>query len=397
MKAAFKRCLHFEKPNSIKWWVDYTLLNSGHFLPYSPTLLRGRHYQNTNFIASILAGVFWSSSSFRNLNNTFGNYQSITTQASSSEGEQDDDLLNQIISKVDHSPNLAVAISSTHIEKLCCENNFSVAFRLFQSLQDRHIFLEAKAYNLLLVAAYKANNIRLLSRIFKDFLVSTNPISTTSYLNLAKAFKGVKDDSSLLEFITEVSDLTFPRSATVINRIIYAFDVCGQMDRALLIYDHMKSLKCKPDLITYNTVLGILGRVGRGDEMLQEFSLMKEAKIIPDIVSYNTLINSFRKLGRLDMCSVFLEEVKQEGLELDLRTYTALIECFGHSGNIEESLSLFNEMKSKRIRHSVYIYRSLINNAKKLGKTELALRFLEEMNASLHNLVGPKDFKRKKR
>lgn len=355
-----------------------------------------QYYRNTHYISSILVGVPYMWPHLMILNNTFGKYQSVTTQASSSEDEQTDEFVCQIISKLEISPKLASEISSTHIEKLCCDNKISAALILFQSLQDKHIFLEAKAYNLLLLAATKANNIRLVTQIFKDFVISNKPISAITYLNLAKAFKDIKDNDFLLNFISSVSNLTFP-SATVINRIIYAFDVCGQMEKALDIFTHMKSLKCKPDLITYNTVLGILGRVGRGDDMLQEFSTMKEAEIIPDIVSFNTLINTFRKLGRLDLCLAFLEEIRNRGLELDLRTCTALIDCFGHSGNIEESSRLLCEMKSKRIRPSIYVYRSLINNAKKLGKTELALMFLEEKNASIHNLLGPEDFKKKKR
>ena len=112
--------------------------------------------------------------------------------------------------------------------------------------------------------------------------------------------------------------MIFPRSATVVNRIILAFAECGQIDNALLIFDHLKSLKCKPDLFTYNTVLGILGRVGCADEMLHEFAFMKEANVVLDIVSYNTLINSLRKLGKLDLCLVFLKEMEERGFKPDL-------------------------------------------------------------------------------
>ncbi|GFY99074.1 hypothetical protein Acr_13g0004750 [Actinidia rufa] len=253
--------------------------------------------------------------------------------------------------------------------------------------RNKHIYLSSNAYNLLLEAAGESNDIGLVSQSFKDLLVFGEPISSISYFNLAKAFKTRNDAVLLLGFIKEVSELTFPRSATVANRIILAFAECGQIDNALLIFDHMKSLKCKPDLFTYNTVLGILGRVGRADEMLHEFASMKETNVVPDIVSYNTLINSLRKLGRLDLCLVFLKELEERGFEPDLRTYTALIESFGRSGNVEESLRLFNEMKCRCIRPSIYIYRSLINNIKKMGKTELAMTLLEEMNTSQADLV----------
>lgn len=99
----------------------------------------------------------------------------------------------------------------------------------------------------------------------------------------------------------------------------------------------------------------------------------------------------------MDLCLIYMKEMDESGIEPDLLTYTALIQNFGRTGNIEESLKLFREMKTKQIRPSIYIYRSLINRLKKMGKVELAMTLLEEMNASLPNLAGPRDFKRKGR
>ncbi|XP_026398778.1 pentatricopeptide repeat-containing protein At1g11900-like [Papaver somniferum] len=131
------------------------------------------------------------------------------------------------------------------------------------------------------------------------------------------------------------------------------------IDTALLIFDHMKDLKCEPDTITFNTVLAILGRAGRVDEFLHQFSSMKETDMVPDIVSYNTLITSLRKLGRMDLCLVFLQEMCERGLKPDLLTYTALIEGFGRLGHTEEALRLFGDMKTRGVRPSIYIYRGL--------------------------------------
>ncbi|CAL5336651.1 unnamed protein product [Camellia sinensis] len=398
-----KACLNYqihrligEKVNGKRtWWFDKHV--NGCLLTSSHALRRRRYYQHTNFITCILVGVSWIWPSFATVNNSIGNYQSLATQASPSEEELTDEFLNQIMSAIENAPISTREICTTYIEKLCRDGNLAVATRLLKSLRDKHIFLSAYAYNLLLIAAGEGSDIALLSQVFRDLLLTSESVSSTSYLNLAKAFMNINDVVLLLGLIKEVSELTFPRSATVTNRIIFAFAECRQSDKALLIFDHMKSLKCKPDLITYNTVLGILGRVGRADEMLFEFASMKEANVIPDIISYNTLINSLRKLGRLDMCLVFLKEMEERGLEPDLRTYTALIESFGRSGNVEESLRLFDEMKRRRIQPSIYIYRSLINNLKKMGKSELAMSYLEEMTTSFADLVGPKDFRRKNR
>ncbi|KAL5581904.1 hypothetical protein UlMin_014346 [Ulmus minor] len=321
-------------------------------------------------------------------------YLLLVMQASPDEEEV---VLNEIFASLESAPRSASKLCTAYIGKLCGSGNLSTAARLLKSVHDKHISVSSNAYNVLLVAASKKNNIDIVSQVFKDAIASSKSLPSTSYLSLANAFTTTNNCTQLLRFIEDVSELTFP-SMKVLNRILFGFTECRQTDQALLIFDHIKGLKSKPDLVAYNIVLDILGRAGHVDRMLHEFSSMKEAGIFPDIVSYNTLLNSLKKIGRVDMCTVYFKEMGDNGIEPDLLTYTALIDCFGCSGNVEESLKLFREMKAKQIRPSVYIYQSLIHNLKKMGKLELAMRLLEEKNSSHpSDLAGPMDFKRNKR
>lgn len=332
---------------------------------------------------------------FAVISNFIGKYQLLATQASPDNDEVTDEVLSRILATIENAPRPSREIS-TAVSKLCQTGNLSAAAKLLQSLCNKHISVNPKAYNLLLGAASERHDIALLSQVFKDLLVSRQSLSSTSYLNFAKAFTKTNDVVQLRIFVKEVSALTSP-SATVVNRLISAFAECGQVDKALLIYDLIKNLKCEPDLITYNTILDILGRVGRTDEMLHQFACMKEAGIVPDVISYNTLLNNLRRVGRLDLCLAYFREMSENGIEPDLLTYTALIEIFGRSGNIEECIRLFKEMKLRQIRPSTYVYRTIIQTSKKIGKVELAMQYLGEMNSCLSDLAGPNDFKRKKR
>lgn len=320
---------------------------------------------------------------------------SLSVQASPLEKEDVDEVLSQILSAIEITPSSSKEICTFHIEKLCKAKKLQHASKLQQSLHNNHIFLSPRAYDLLLEAAGEVNDVDLLLQVFKDALFSGESMNPTSFRNLARGLSKMTDSVLLLRFVQELSELTFPRSVTVVNRVIFAFAACGQVDKALVVFDHMKTLKCKPDLVTYNTVLGILGHIRRIDDMLQEFGSMKEVKIVPDIITYNTLLNNLQKVGRLDLCLELLKEMSGKGIQADLRTYTAMIEGFGRSGKIEESLRLFDEMKFKQICPSIYIYRSLVDNLKKMGKLELSVTLAGEMNASLPGLVSSKDFKRK--
>lgn len=329
------------------------------------------------------------------LSKAIGSYQSFTTRPSSDLGEVPDGLSDHILSLDRSASKLSEEVYTVHIRKLCGAGKLSTAANLVQALQERNIFLP-EANNILLKAAGEKNDTELSSQIFKHLLLSGKPLSSTSYLYLARAFIRTDNDTHLLRFVKEVSELAFPSSTIIVNRIISAFSECGQVDKALLIFDNIKGFKCKPDLITYNTILDMLGRIGRTSEMLELFTSMKEACIFPDIISYNTLINSLRKIGRLDLCLVYFKEMTESGFEPDLLTYTALIDSFGRSGNINESVRLFCEMKQRKIRPSIYIYRSLISNLKRAGKLELAMKLSEEMSLSSSDLARPEDFKKTK-
>ncbi|XP_042503623.1 pentatricopeptide repeat-containing protein At1g11900-like isoform X3 [Macadamia integrifolia] len=349
-----------------------------------------------NYIPSIRLGLDRLWPFFSVLSKYPTNFRSVVTQASLKRDVRDE-CLNQVLSSAESDPLPSAETCAVYLEKLCRAGNLADAAKLVQQLRAKQIFLSPNTYNLLLVTAGEWKDFGLLSQVFKDLLMSGKPISWDTYYSLAKTFSKATDTALLVKFVSEVSELIFPRSATVINRILVAFSECKEVDKAMLIFDHMKNLKCRPDLFTYNTVLAILGRAGRVDEMLHTVASMKEANMVPDIVSYNTLINNLRKVGRLDLCLVFFREMSERGIEPDLRTYTALIDSFGLSGNIEEALRLFADMKRKQVSPSVYVYGSLISNLKRVGKLDLAMSLSEEMNSCASNLVGPKDFKRKRR
>ncbi|KAK6919501.1 LOW QUALITY PROTEIN: Pentacotripeptide-repeat region of PRORP, partial [Dillenia turbinata] len=306
-----------------------------------------------------------------------GNCCSFATQAAPDKEEVTDEVLNQILLAIEDDSVSSRDICSNHIDKLCSAGNLSAIARILQSFREKNLFLLPKAYDDLLWIAGEGNDIGLVCQIFKDLLVSCKSMSAMPFNILAKAFTNTNDSALLLRFIREVTDLTFSKSVTVET-------ICPerrQIEKALLIFCDIKSLKCKPDLVTYDIILNILGRAGRVDELLDEFASMKEANIVPNIIMYNTVINSLQKVGRLDLCLAFYKEMDENGLEPDLRTCTALIESLCRSAKIEEALRLFEEMKLRGIRPSMYNYRSLIYNMKKFGKLESVIALLKEMDS----------------
>ncbi|KAG6419514.1 hypothetical protein SASPL_121736 [Salvia splendens] len=316
------------------------------------------------------------------LSNSVGN-RVLSTQISH-------EILNRILAAGEDSSSSSSReeLCVGHIRKLCAAGNFTVAARIPRILRDKHIFIGPSVYNYILEVAEGKNDIDMLSHVFKDLLVSCGSVGLDSYLVVARGFRKQNSRAMLLDFVRELCEMDLPRMDIVLNRFIYALGKCGHPDGALLVFEDMKGSGCRPDLVTYNTVLAIFGRLGRVDDMLCVFASMREIGLAPDIFTYNTILNSLRKMGRLDLCIVHFREMTERGIQPDLMTFKALIESLGRSGNIEEALEIFEEIKSRQIRPSVPIYRALIFSLKKMGKMELALKFSNEMNDLIRDLYG---------
>ncbi|KAG2268157.1 hypothetical protein Bca52824_062712 [Brassica carinata] len=270
------------------------------------------------------------------------------------------------------------------VEKYRRDGNLSAAYDLLHSLQDKNICLPVSVFNNLLAAAGEQNDMKLSCRAFRVMLFRAGtPLSWDCYLNLARAFINTDDCFHLLSLLKEVSESSLPCRLIVINRTILAFAESRQIVKVLMILEEMKEWECKPDVITYNSMLSLL-------------SSMKEVcDVSLNIITYNTVLNGMRKACRFDMCLVLYEEMVQCGIEPDLLSYTAVIDSLGRSGNTKAALRLFDEMKQREIRPSVYVYRALIDCLKKSGEFQRALQVSDELkNTSTLDLAGPQDFKR---
>lgn len=313
-------------------------------------------------------------------------------------GEEDEEeLLKKIINHSESESKFISKIDYTNlVEKYTRDGNLSAAYDLLQSLQEKNICLPISVSNNLLAAAGEQNDLKLSCRIFRELLVSAGtPLSSDCYLNLARPFINTDDCTHLSSLLKEISESSLQCRLIVMNRIILAFAESRQVDKVLMILKQMKEWQCKPDVITYNSVLDILGRAGLVNEMLGVLSSMKEdCDVSLNIITYNTVLNGMKKACRFDLCMALYSEMVQHGMEPDLLSYTAVIDILGRSGNIKEALRLFDEMKKKQIRPSVYVYRALIDCLKKSGDFQRALQLSDELkNTSSLDLAGPQDFK----
>lgn len=77
--------------------------------------------------------------------------------------------------------------------------------------------------------------------------------------------------------------------------------------------------------------------------MKEVLELFQKHNYKPDLVFYNTLLFMFGRVGHYDDAWQILADMKQAGYAPTLETYNSLILVFGR-GNVQEGLKMFTEM-----------------------------------------------------
>jgi len=78
----------------------------------------------------------------------------------------------------------------------------------------------------------------------------------------------------------------------VMNQLVLEVAKWREWELALDVVQCMPRIRAEPDVITYSTLIGLLGKCGRGKEALQAFEQMQGRGIVPDTLVYGAVIRA---------------------------------------------------------------------------------------------------------
>ncbi|XP_057958742.1 pentatricopeptide repeat-containing protein At1g05670, mitochondrial-like [Malania oleifera] len=150
----------------------------------------------------------------------------------------------------------------------------------------------------------------------------------------------------------------------------------GLIGDARKVFDEMT---CKPNLVTYNTVVNGLFKKGLtedGRRIIDHMIASKEC--FPDTVTYTTLIDGHCKNGELELAKECIDEMVTRKFESNVLTYNAIINGLCLSGNIDEAKRMMTKMRLNGFRDDVSTY----TKSTQLGRAVLILNQMSEMGCS---------------
>lgn len=262
--------------------------------------------------------------------------------------EEDGKAFGDASSTASISPDIVTY--NTLISAIACWDrpDYARAMGIKRHMEKRGISCNAVSYNLLMAVAARANLVEEAFQIYEEMISH-----------------GLKPSCEC--FTTLIS-------------------MCGRarlISRAFQTHDHMMASGIRPSVITFNALLmacRCTASRDAGDAALRVLKKMRDTPgCKPDVITYSTVIDALGRSGRFSKVSEVLDEMSREGVEPNLVTYTSVISALTRAGDLNGALRVLEDMERHGIMPNVYTFSSLIHGAGRRGEFERAFEILRMM------------------
>lgn len=158
-----------------------------------------------------------------------------------------------------------------------------------------------------------------------------------------------------------------------INVMMNVYCNCDQNMQCIELFKSIP-IECKPDIITYNTVIKACTQgnyIEIGKKIHQHLKNSDENHILmKDKSIVISLINMYSEFGMLNYCQDIFNDIDFKEIEI----WNTMIHCYGKNGNLEKVKELYQQLKNNIFQHNYNdtTYTVLINACSHCGDDEFA-------------------------
>ncbi|XP_060193587.1 small ribosomal subunit protein mS78 (rPPR3a)-like, partial [Lycium barbarum] len=146
------------------------------------------------------------------------------------------------------------------------------------------------------------------------------------------------------------------------------------------LFDEMPQLNCPRTVFSFNALLEAYLKSERYNKIADLFrELPTKLSIEPDIVSYNTAIKALCKVGSLDSAVYLMDEIENHGIKLNTVTCNTLLSAFHENKRFTEAESLWIMMEKRNIVPNLCSYNIKLISLVKANEVSKAIQFFEEI------------------
>ncbi|KAJ7533917.1 hypothetical protein O6H91_13G071000 [Diphasiastrum complanatum] len=155
------------------------------------------------------------------------------------------------------------------------------------------------------------------------------------------------------------------------NALIDMYAKCGYLVHARQVFEQMPYR----DVITWTTLIGGYGKLGRSAEAIQLFKRMKQDVVQPNEVTFLCILDACASLAALEEGQRVHAEVIKSGFESDVVVGTALVDMYAKCGNLKSASEVFYRMPVR----NVVSWNAMIAGSAKHGNADGVFKLFGEM------------------
>ncbi|KAJ6519709.1 hypothetical protein C8R45DRAFT_952448 [Mycena sanguinolenta] len=196
------------------------------------------------------------------------------------------------------------------------------------------------------------------------------PDATTYHALISCLFGAKRIDEAMHWFRTFEANVkpncTVEQSLLVYNATVHNLLQLGRetAEIAFSIFQKMQNDGPRPDLVSYNTMLGYHGRQGDFKAMATVITQMGSAHVVGDVFTYSTILSALLRAGRADAPEMVINIMRNQGVEASVVTYSAIIQSQMEEQSIlhlKSTMRLLDEMeKDPRVAPNEITYTSIL-------------------------------------
>ncbi|PKA52218.1 Pentatricopeptide repeat-containing protein [Apostasia shenzhenica] len=234
--------------------------------------------------------------------------------------------------------------------------------------------LTSTTYSSIILALLRKSQLDLALPMFQKLLGSSAELDARACNQLLLALRKADMRDEFRKVFDELSRRGYPFDSRGYNICIHAFGSWGHLGLALKLFKEMK-----PDICTYNSLLGALCAGGKVADAMAAYEEMKGSGHEPDRFTYQTLILACSKSFRIDEAMHLFREMEYNCIKADTLTYNTLLDGLLKVRKLSEACQLFEKMISDGVRASCYSYNILIDGLFRNGRPAAAFALFTEL------------------
>jgi pentatricopeptide repeat protein len=144
----------------------------------------------------------------------------------------------------------------------------------------------------------------------------------------------------------EMKSMRKHRNTILYTTLIKGYGLDKDLRGALALFREMKEERVPYNRITYNSIIDVCVKcndVQAAENLFTEMTSPVD-KIEPDLITYSTLLKGYCQIGDLDKALQVAETIKECGLRCDELVYNTLMDGCVRAGDLSAGVGLFAEM-----------------------------------------------------